>query len=423
MTKPFIRGMKLGVFIYGYSLGGVHVFAKTIFEEWNSYSDACSLEEVIINKYYPSIRDIKNAVAKGCGIKVYRGILDSKISIDDGSRAIRRLYSLIYKIAKHLLFFPASALGWACYFRASSLNTLMIVNGGYPGSLSCRAALLGWWISGKGKALFNIHSLNMDSNQLFRLFDDLSDAIIEHASLKILGVSEACSESLRSRAGFRASRKIGYIYNGIKDPQLRSDLCVSQKKGSKIKAIMLANYQESKGHEVALEAVSYICKGIDLSLEVYGYGGREYKARLQTLIDDLGISRHVKLNEYLIDSAKSLAESDILLAPSTSMESFGLSIVEAMALSKPVISTFVGGIPEVVIDASTGFLCEAYDSRCVAERIKMLALDLNLRRSMGEKSREVFLENFTSERMATEYWKQLKMLSQSTARLAPGENT
>jgi len=86
-------------------------------------------------------------------------------------------------------------------------------------------------------------------------------------------------------------------------------------------------------------------------------------------------------------------DCDIFLAPSR-YESFGLIYAEAMSFSKPVIGTNIGGIPEVVNDGITGFLCEQENISEFAEKILLLTRNQDLRAKMGELGRKRAIENF-----------------------------
>ena len=61
----------------------------------------------------------------------------------------------------------------------------------------------------------------------------------------------------------------------------------------------------------------------------------------------------------------------------------------------PVISTNVGGIPDVVIDDVNGYVCKPKDSMDLAEKIEKLLLNRNLRERMGEAGYQMFKNDFT----------------------------
>ena len=66
-----------------------------------------------------------------------------------------------------------------------------------------------------------------------------------------------------------------------------------------------------------------------------------------------------------------------------------------MQFGLPVISTFEGSIPEIVINNETGFLVESQNAQMLADKIAILLKDKNLRIEMGKKGYERFINNYT----------------------------
>ncbi|MEI6279718.1 MAG: glycosyltransferase family 4 protein [Verrucomicrobiae bacterium] len=91
--------------------------------------------------------------------------------------------------------------------------------------------------------------------------------------------------------------------------------------------------------------------------------------------------------------------ADIFCFPSHySAETFGLVLVEAMMFSLPIVSTIWRGIPDVVMDGTTGFLVPTHDPTAVADRLEQLINDQELRNDMGRAGRRRYEENFTLEK-------------------------
>ncbi|MBE2224622.1 MAG: glycosyltransferase family 4 protein [Anaerolineae bacterium] len=92
-------------------------------------------------------------------------------------------------------------------------------------------------------------------------------------------------------------------------------------------------------------------------------------------------------------------KADVLVNPSYS-ESFGMSLVEAMACYKPVIATKVGGMVEIVDDGKTGLLVERGDVAALAEAMMSLAADDQRRQVMGEAGRQRVVSTFSWAQIA-----------------------
>jgi glycosyltransferase involved in cell wall biosynthesis len=93
---------------------------------------------------------------------------------------------------------------------------------------------------------------------------------------------------------------------------------------------------------------------------------------------------------------------DIFLSP-TRLEGFGLSVAEAMACGKPVVTTNCSSLPELVVDGKGGFLCRMDDVRDFAEKIRYLTVEEELRKKMGAFNRKRVEEKFELSRMVREY--------------------
>lgn len=83
-------------------------------------------------------------------------------------------------------------------------------------------------------------------------------------------------------------------------------------------------------------------------------------------------------------------------------EGFGLVAAEAMLHKLPVIATKVGGLQDIVIDGETGFLVPPFSPDLIAEKLKILIEDPELRKSMGDKGYERAMANYTADRYSQE---------------------
>lgn len=97
-----------------------------------------------------------------------------------------------------------------------------------------------------------------------------------------------------------------------------------------------------------------------------------------------------------------LVGADLFLLPSES-ESFGLSALEAMSCAVPVIATNAGGIPEVVVDGGTGYLCPVGDVEGMAAAALKLLGDEDLRQAFGEAGRRRAVEEFSQDAVVQRY--------------------
>src|SRR6185295_16758739 len=123
---------------------------------------------------------------------------------------------------------------------------------------------------------------------------------------------------------------------------------------------------------------------------------------LERRIADAGLSAAVQFAGEQHDLVSWLSASDVFLLPS-SQESFGLAALEAMACEVPVVASRIGGLPEVIDDGATGFLCapDAVDE--MAARTVDRLSDAALRASMGRAAAEAVRTRFCTEAIVPQY--------------------
>jgi glycosyltransferase involved in cell wall biosynthesis len=156
-----------------------------------------------------------------------------------------------------------------------------------------------------------------------------------------------------------------------------------------------------KGHKVLIRTLKILKrKQLKYDLLIFGHINENdpYYLSLLSLIDELGLIPNIRFCGFKTAISPILSTSDIIVAPSIESETFGRTIIEAMAAGKPVVATRVGAHPEIIEDGVTGFLVEPNNSKELADRIEKILLDQDLAKSIGERGRERYEEFFTLER-------------------------
>jgi glycosyltransferase involved in cell wall biosynthesis len=134
--------------------------------------------------------------------------------------------------------------------------------------------------------------------------------------------------------------------------------------------------------------------------EIRGYvaGDGSERERLERLADDSGVA----LLGVRQDVLELIRAADAVCLPSEA-EALPMSILEAMALGRPVVATDVGGTAEEVVDGETGYLVPAGDSAPIRRALLELATDADRAREMGAAGRRRQRELFTGEAMVDGY--------------------
>ena len=138
--------------------------------------------------------------------------------------------------------------------------------------------------------------------------------------------------------------------------------------------------------------VEFLCAGEDES-----HTGA-YRANVESLIAELGLSERVRLLGRLKDSDALIASLDILVSASRS-EAFGMTMVEAMACGVPVVATATEGTKEIVNDGTTGLIVPIGDVSALSAAIVSLLEDEDRRLALGAHSRDWARARFDLERM------------------------
>lgn len=134
-----------------------------------------------------------------------------------------------------------------------------------------------------------------------------------------------------------------------------------------------------------------------LRLEIAGDG--PFRAELESEAARLGISDRVKFLGWVKPWDQIRARWAVMVQPSLE-EGLPLSILEAMADGIPVVASRVGGVPEVILEGATGRLVPAADPSALADAIRALLRDADLRRRLGAAGAQRVREHFSAQRMA-----------------------
>ncbi len=154
----------------------------------------------------------------------------------------------------------------------------------------------------------------------------------------------------------------------------------------------------SKGQRYLLKAAQCLIRD-EPKLGVAIVGDGELRQTLEAQAADLGIAEHVRFTGFRRDILSLMRDFEIFVLPSY-LEGLGTSVLDAMALGKPVVASRAGGIPETVQDGVTGLLVPPRDSAALAQAIGHLLQHPALQVQFGKAGRLRVEQAFTAERMA-----------------------
>ena len=152
-----------------------------------------------------------------------------------------------------------------------------------------------------------------------------------------------------------------------------------------------------KGQRHLIEAAALVVRQVpDARFVIAGEG--ELRPTLERTIREHRLEKHVLLAGFRPD-VLSLHKAFDVFVMSSITEGLGTSLLDAMAAGKPIVATNTGGIPEVVVDGSTGFLVQPRDHQAMATAIVRLLKEGGLRQQMGNAGAARVHDKFSAERM------------------------
>lgn len=262
------------------------------------------------------------------------------------------------------------------------------------------ATLAAWRLRATGRprpfVVSTVHSSRVRSDEDRDLIRRLTPRM-DH----VIAVSKAIVRKIEDEG--RVGAPVSLIYNGVDlDRYAAPETCCTLHEELGIPADapivgVVARLESEKGHPTLLEAWPAVLAAVpDARLVVVGEGSR--REALEAQADELGVLDGVVFTGRRDDVPAVTAALDVAVLPSY-REAQGLSILEAMALSRPVVASAVGGIPEMIEDGRTGLLVPPHDAPALAAAITRLLTDHALADTIGRAGHDLAYDQFCVEQM------------------------
>lgn len=165
--------------------------------------------------------------------------------------------------------------------------------------------------------------------------------------------------------------------------------------------VFLSNMILSKGPIELLKAVSILIgKGLRFKVTFSGAWFHDgCKDLFYSYVDSEDLSHYVEYigPTYGAEKKELLLNGDVFVFPTYS-DIFGIVNLEAMEAGLPIVSTYEGAIPDIIVDGETGFLVERQNATALADRLALLIRNPELRIKMGLKGRQRFEHTFNFEK-------------------------
>lgn len=408
--------MKVVIFMEDYYLGGVDTLVINLINSWPDTNDDIFL---ICNSKHTGLQYLKKSISRSRttiinhSMPIFTAFFELKKPkfSDQWFILFMRLLSPILRY----LFIIYDIFALRTILTQLAADRLIIVNGGYPGGDSCRAASICWgFFSRKPLAIHSVNGIALKPGWHIALQEFIVDSVVSCYTKNFVTVSNAVAETFLCRRGIKQS-KVRTIYNGVsfRKYAVAPDAKESLKKELGIAdtsrlCLMMGGYHINKNFDKGYEFAVRIFKSVltsvpEAHLVICGYGSDEDIARVRGLTFKCGVESHVHLYRFRTDIRRFLQAADLVLIASQKFESFCFVSIEAWAHKVPVVATSVGGIPEVIIDNYGGYCIDYRDTDGYISHIVRLLSDEALRVNQGRLGYERFQAVFSASRMSGEY--------------------
>ena len=232
---------------------------------------------------------------------------------------------------------------------------------------------------------------------LFHPVQEASKLPTLHEADRVMAVSEYMKETLM---GLKVlEEKIRVCYNGVDIERFNPNGEIVAELKTRPTVLFVGFLVPRKGIDLLLRSFSRVLKRIKANLVIAGTGRR--KIFYENMARRLGVSDYVTFLGYVSDEKLPLMyrTCDVYVLPSL-MESFGITLLEAMASGKPVVANNTGATTEIVQHRKTGILVNIGNEEQLASGIVELLLNPKLSERYGKEGRRVVMEKFTWEAVA-----------------------
>lgn len=307
-------------------------------------------------------------------------------------RAARAPWLLLLSLAEPLLF-RANVRSFTRFIRQIAPDTVLGCNGGYPAA----RATLAMVVAAHGcqvPAALSVVSMPTPRRKNLAAYERSVDSRVWRSVRLVIVNARAIGEALTAQHDMPPALA-RTIYNGLPDAPYRKEREATWSIG------FVARLDRAKGVMVLLDAFKQLSdKWPRLRLHLVGQG--DASAAVADRARELGIADRVEASGFSDADIHLTLESFRVYAFPSFHEGLPYSILEAMRAGCTIVSTSVGGIPEVLRDGQEGLLVPPRDAAALANAIDRLLSDEATSSRLGHAARARFEQNYLLEKFGAE---------------------
>jgi glycosyltransferase involved in cell wall biosynthesis len=379
-----VKEKKILFYTYNISGGGGNKYIVDLVKFYKNQNYNCT---ILINKNglkKEDFPDILNTVSIDyINTHVYNNIYNIY-----SSKYLTKLLRIIFYFISPI-FFITNVFRLNRYLVNKKFDLIYSCNGGYPAAESTISLLLLARLK-KIKIVYTITSTPQKRRFYFYFYDIFLDYILNKTA-QIIIVNSSHQRNVLNNLRNISLMKIHILYNSLSPIDIKSIVLKEQ-----VKTIAyIGRLDKLKGIEYLIEAISNLTFANKIEVQIIGEG--EYKDNLESKINSLNLNHCIKLTGYLdIHVDQIMKNIDILVFPSL-WEGLPYTIIEGIRSGVPIVSTNVGGIPEIIFDMHNGILVKPKCSESLSNAIELLYNNYNLRSKFSINSIDIFNKKFTSD--------------------------
>jgi len=230
----------------------------------------------------------------------------------------------------------------------------------------------------------------------------------------------SCTDSMRNNHiehTLVRKDKISVIYNGVDLSRFNKDVSFDKVSFLRMKNIpvnkiivgTIGRIDRLKNQMLLVDVAYNLIKKYNNKLHFIFVGeetdsvtGKGYRKELEAKIEEKGLESYFSIFDFTEKAENYFSILDIFVL-TTTKESFGFVLLEAMALGKPVLGSDLGGPPEIIEDGINGYIFKPENIEDLANQLSRLISNKELMASMGKKSVEIVKNKFDLNKIIDEY--------------------